>query len=38
MAIRQNKSINIEDINVKVAIAYGIALIVLILIYLAFLK
>jgi len=38
MAVKQNKTLNIEDINVKVAIAYGTALIVLILIYWVFFR
>lgn len=38
MTTRQNKVLDLEDINVKVAIAYGVALIVLILIYIAFFK
>lgn len=38
MAVRQNETLNIEDINVKVGIAYGIALIVLILIYWVFFR
>lgn len=38
MAIRGHKSLDLEDINVKVGIAYGLALIVLILIYIAFFK
>lgn len=38
MAARQNKVLDLEDINVKVAIAYGIALVILILLYIAFFK
>lgn len=38
MAVREHKSLDLEDINMKVGIAYGLVLIVLILIYWVFFR